>query len=139
MKIWFSVWLICLALLIVAAWWWHVNEADANPPQKTALQDDINACDTVTEKAAANLVAVVETQKLEIIGRKAHVFKLCMADHGYAENPAWTKYAAKMAEKTAKESNISIDEAFENLRRKEMVQFIADKNAPAFWILQQKN
>lgn len=139
MKIWLTIWLGCLALLICGAWWWHVNEGDDNPPQKTALQDDINACDTITEKVATNLVAIVETQKLEIIGRKAHVFKLCMADHGYVENPAWTKYVAPIAEKTAKQSNISIDEALENLRRKEMVQFAPAKNSPAFWIFPQKS
>ena len=102
--------------------------------QKSALQDDINACDTITEKAAANLVAVVEAQKLEIIGRKAHVFKLCMADHGYAENPVWTKYAAPVAEDAAKQTKILVDEALENLRREEMVQFTTEKNVPMYWV-----
>ncbi|MFM9835060.1 MAG: hypothetical protein ACKVOA_03045 [Methylophilaceae bacterium] len=134
MKIWLSIWLLCLALLIAGAWWWHLNdEVDDNQLQKTVLQEDIYACDAITEKAAANLVAIVEEQKLEIAGRKAHVFKLCMKDHGYIENPAWTKYSAPIAENVAKQTNVSVDEAIENLRRVNMMQFNAEKGAPLFW------
>jgi hypothetical protein len=129
------------ALLIAIAWWWHSNNLidTSKPNQKTALQEDINACDLITEKAAANLVAIVEEQKLEIAGRKAHVFKLCMGDRGYQENPDWTKFSAPIADKVSKESNVSVDEAYENLRRVNMMQLSPEKGTPLFWIKSGKS
>jgi hypothetical protein len=124
-----------LALLIVIAGWRYTNDVleTTKPSQKTALQENINACDLITEKAAANLVAIVEEQKLEIVGRKAHVFKLCMGDRGYQENPDWTKFSAPIADKVSKETNVSVDEAFENLRRENMMQITPKKGTPLFW------
>jgi hypothetical protein len=130
-----------LVLLIASAWWWHANDDDdkSKPNQKSALQEEINACDLITEKAAANLVAIVEEQKLEIAGRKAHVFKLCMGDRGYQENPDWTKFSAPIADKVSKETNVSVDEAFENLRRVNMMQLTPEKGTPLFWIKSGKS
>jgi hypothetical protein len=130
-----------LALLIASIWWWHLNdEVDTTKlEQKSALQEVINACDLITEKAAANLVAIVEEQKLEIAGRKAHVFKLCMGDRGYQENPDWTKFSAPIAVQISKETNISVDEAFENLRRVNMMQLTPEKGTPLFWIKSGKS
>ena len=130
-----------LVLLIASAWWWHTNDDDdkSKPNQISALQVDINACDLITEKAAASLVAIVEEQKLEIAGRKAHVFKLCMGDRGYQENPNWTKFSAPIADKVSKETNVSVDEAFENLRRANMMQINPENGTPLFWIKSGKS
>lgn len=98
------------------------------------LEKDGNDCVNVAENAVANMVAVVEFQKLEIIGRKARVMRMCMQDHGYQQNPAWTTFATPIAGKIAKESQVSFDEAFENLRRRDMVIFKASDSQPLFWL-----
>jgi len=133
---------VLVALLIGGGLWLFDNlEADttATSQQNAELAHAVNECDAITEKAAANLVAIVEFQKLEIAGRKANVFKTCMKDHGYKENPAWTKYAAPIAAQTAKSSNISVDEAFENLRRAKMMLATSKQNEPLFWALAKPN
>ena len=128
--------LIALAVLVgIDLWLVNSTEADnATSKQNTEMTFVISECDLITEKAATNLVAVVEFQKLEIAGRKSAVFKTCMKDRGYIENPAWTKYAIPIAEKTAKSTNISVDEAFENLRRANMMAIIAKQDEPLFWV-----
>lgn len=133
-----------IAILIVAglgmAWYFNLHDgtevnASKQDPRLTAA---MNECDSITEKAAQNLVAVVEFQKLEIIGRKARVFKACMSDHGYSENPAWTQYASAVADKNAKLQQISSDEAFENLRRADMVLLTTPDERPIFWVQTKK-
>ena len=130
---------ILLVLLVSGLWFLNTQTEHTSKHATLKLNADtvqaVNACDMITEKAAANLVAVVEFQKLEIAGRKAAVFKTCMADHGFKENPAWTKYAAPMAAETAKNSHVSLDEALENLRRTQMISVVANKNQPTFWTL----
>lgn len=106
--------------------------------QNIALEKAILDCDNITEKAAAHLVAVVEFQKLEIAGRKAHVFKQCMGDRGYIENEAWLNDNQTVAQKTAKEMKISISEALENLRRLHMEQPYGEGDRPSYWILRKQ-
>jgi len=125
-----------VAMLLGGGWWLFNNSANTSvvaSQQNVDMAQAINECDAITEKAAANLVAIVEYQKLEIAGRKANVFKICMKDHGYIENPAWTKYATPIAEHNAKTSNTSVDEAFENLRRTHMVLVTSKQDEPLFW------
>lgn len=100
--------------------------------KERALATAIDDCDEITERAAAHLKAVVEFQKLEIIGRKARVFKQCMRDHGYMENKQWLDLTIPKAQKKASASNISIDEALENIRRTDMK--VAQTEAPPYWI-----
>ncbi len=112
----------------------YTNQEQVTPSSSEkdiALSTTINDCDEITERAAAHLKAVVEFQKLEIIGRKARVFKLCMRDHGYKENKRWLDYTTPIAKKEANAANISVDEALENLRRADMK--LADKK-PSYWI-----
>jgi hypothetical protein len=130
--------LIALALLFLLVMWLinmdiltFSKTADAKTSQ---LEKDGIECVNIAENAVANMVAVVEFQKLEIIGRKARVMRLCMDDHGYQQNPAWTDYAKPIAEKTAKDTQVSFDEAYENLRRNEMVIFKPANNQPSYWI-----
>jgi hypothetical protein len=109
-------------------------DLDASVPSEknSALNTAINDCDEITERAAAHLKAVVEFQKLEIIGRKARVFKQCMRDHGYMENKQWLDFIMPYAQKEASTSNISIDEALENIRRGDMK--VAQTESPPYWI-----
>ena len=100
----------------------------------SALQATINQCDDITERAASHLVAIVEFQKLEIAGRKARVFKLCMQDRGYVENTYWLKYSTLAADKVAKSTNVSIDEALENLRREDMKMPMGERKRPTYWV-----
>lgn len=99
------------------------------------LTSHILDCEDITEKAAAHLKAVVEFQKLEIAGRKAHVFKQCMHDRGYIENPEWLTDSKKNARSTAQKSQISIDEAIENLRRLHMQQSEWEAGRPHYWVV----
>jgi len=100
----------------------------------SALQATIYQCGDITERAAAHLVAIVEFQKLEIAGRKARVFKLCMQDRGYIENISWLKSRTLAAAKTAKSTNVSVAEALENLRRGDMKKPTGERNRPTYWV-----
>jgi hypothetical protein len=106
--------------------------------QTTALEEAGNDCVAISEKSVSHMTAVVEFQKLEIIGRKARVMRNCMDDHGYIQNPAWTAYATPVAEKTASIEKISVDEAFESFRRQAMVTFTTTDNKPLYWIKPDK-
>jgi len=129
---------IAFVVLLAVGGLWLFNNAetgDTLPKQNSTFVFAINDCDAITEKAAANLVAIVEVQKLEIAGRKANVFKTCMKDRGYKENPAWTKYVEPIAAQKAKAEITSIDEAFENLRRAKMILTTPEPDQPVFWVL----
>ncbi len=102
------------------------------------LEKDGNDCVNIAENSVAHMVAVVEFQKLEIIGRKARVMRMCMQDHGYQQNTAWTKLYTPVAEKIAQETQVSFDEAFENLRRQHMVTFKSSGKQPLFWLASAK-
>lgn len=103
-----------------------------NKPLETAILD----CEDITEKAAKDLVAVVEFQKLEIAGRKAHVFKQCMHDRGYIESPDWLAYSQPVASQIAQETQVSVDEALENLRRQHMMHAYGESKRPSYWVPQ---
>jgi hypothetical protein len=125
-----------LLLIASAVWFQQFAQKKAVEPDlgDDALKTAVNQCDGITERAASHLVAVVEFQKLEIVGRKARVFKLCMQDNGYIENTNWLKYSTPVAEKVAKETNVSIGEALENLRRANMVMDTTDQGRPSYWV-----
>jgi hypothetical protein len=129
-----------LLLIASAVWFQQFAQKNAVEPDlgDDALKTAVNECDGITERAASHLVAVVEFQKLEIVGRKARVFKLCMQDHGYVENTNWLKYNAPLAKKIALDSQISIDEALENLRRANMLVTNGENERPQYWVLRNK-
>ena len=128
-----SIALLLISIIFGISYFYSQPEQITSAPQENdiALVTAINDCDEITERAASHLKAVVEFQKLEIIGRKARVFKLCMGDHGYMENKRWLDYIKPIANKEAKAANISVDEALENRRRADMK--VANK-APPYWI-----
>jgi hypothetical protein len=135
---------ILIVLILGGVFWIYTQQKVVEPKLKSlpqsienaALKEVINQCGDITERAAAHLVAVVEFQKLEIIGRKARVFKLCMQDHGYIENKYWLTYSQPVAEKAAMDSNISVNEALENLRRADMAIAHGDSDRPVYWVKQ---
>lgn len=125
-----------ILLILLTLWLINMDLLSFGKLQSTEenlLEKDGMECVGIAEKSVAHMVAVVEFQQLEIIGRKARVMRNCMQDHGYQQNPVWTTYATPIAEKTAKETKVSFDEAFENLRRQHMVIFKSTENQPLFW------
>lgn len=136
---------IAVIALLSGVFWGYkqqaVVESDSDDPkliENTALKEVIDQCNDITERAAAHLVAVVEFQKLEIIGRKARVFKMCLQDHDYIENKQWLTYSQPVAEKAATEKNTSVNEALENLRRADMVISTVNSDKPIYWIKEEK-
>ena len=109
---------------------------DQKPYQQSALAIAGNTCELISEKAAMNLPETIEFQRLEKAGRKARVLQDCMNDHGYQENPAWALFAKLQAEQEASKTKVIVskDEAYENLRRKYMLVYQAEKSEPLYWI-----
>jgi len=137
------VWIILLVALAVSSLAyliWFMPQSNNNPNQQNLpLRHAVNECDGITEKAALALPPpVVEFQKLEYAGRKARVFRLCMHDRGYQENPAWTKYAMPLAQQQSSSAQISADEAIENLRRSDMMRLEPAPEVPEYWALISK-
>ncbi len=125
-------------ILLLCLWAVYVRyqqpSTDAKVTADPALAATVNSCDGITERAAKDLVAVVEFQKLEIAGRKARVFKMCMRDRGYIENPDWQTYSVPLAKKLAKEINVSDDAAIEQLSRTDMMSALGEGDRPNYWI-----
>lgn len=99
------------------------------------LAVSINNCQGIAAKSVAHLNAFLEFQKLEIEGRKMHVFQRCMNDQGYVENPAWVQYAEPITQRQAKASGISSNEAHEKFRRTQMVLIKQSAKQPSYWVL----
>lgn len=106
---------------------------DQKPYQLSELAKIGNECELISEKAALKLPEGLEFQRLEKAGRQARVLENCMRDRGYVENPAWALFAKLQAEQDAKANNVSVDEAYETLRRKYMLIYQAEKAEPLYW------
>jgi len=139
-------WVVWIALVVALALaglvyliWFMPQSSNSPSAQNLPLMHAVNECDGITEKAALALPPpVVEFQKLEYAGRKARVFRLCMHDRGYQENAAWTKYAMPLAQQQSSASQISADEAIENLRRSDMMRLEPAPEVPEYWALISK-
>lgn len=130
-----TVVLLILLIGLLAFFGAYTQQKKVTPVQiDTVLQTAIEQCGDITERAAADLVAIVEFQRLEIIGRKARVFKMCMQDHGYIENPVWLNYSQSIAKQQAEKNDISVNEALENLRRANMMLPIGEGDRPIYWL-----
>lgn len=143
-KILLFVIIITIIAVLSGIFWGYKQQAlvalgePAELVENVVLKEVIDQCNDITERAAAHLVAVVEFQKLEIIGRKARVFKMCVQDHGYIENKHWLIYSQSLAEKNAMDENISVNEALENLRRADMIISAVQSEKPFYWIKEDK-
>lgn len=106
--------------------------------QKTFLEDKGNFCLGVAEKSVANRQAIVEFQKFEILGDKAIVMRRCMEENGFEENPLWLKENVNLIHNQPRNSEISEDEAIENLKRESIYIFYAEDKKPLYWQLKNK-
>lgn len=132
------------AVLIVLLAVWGINyytdfdlaSLSLQPQAKpdSALVKAGEECMAIAEQASAHLIPKVEFQKLEFAARKANVFVRCMGDRKYRQNPAWLSYAQTQAAKDALSQHISVDEALENLKRKDMLQFHPSSEKPIYWL-----
>lgn len=107
----------------------------AKPPSQ--LEKVGEKCAGIRDRATADVVPIIEFQKLELESRRANVLNNCMRDHGYVENPAWKGSALPLAKKHANELGISQDEALEYLRRIAMQNFSPSSELD-YWIAQNK-
>ena len=57
-----------------------------------------------------------------------------MIDRGYMENAAWRSGAEQLAVGIAQQQKISISEALETLRRKDMAIFNLQNQKTSYWI-----
>jgi hypothetical protein len=131
--------LVVIAILAAAGYWYADTGVDNRPQQISALEKTGNECELISEKAALPLPEALPFQKLEKAGRKARVFETCMKDRAYIENPDWVKLAQPIARKNAQTQHISYNEAYENLRRQDMLKFKAVKGEPPYWVMPQNH
>jgi len=131
---------VAMPLVIVSLCLWAIyvrfaqQTTEPEVTENLALASAVNSCDGITERAAKDLVAVVEFQKLEIAGRKARVFKMCMRDHGFVVNPEWVTYSTPSAKKLAQETSVSTDAAIEQLSRTDMMLAAGEGSRPSYWV-----
>lgn len=115
----------------------YISNISSQDGQRSLLQEKGDLCAGIAENAVANLQAIVEFQKLEILGRKVNVMRRCMADNGFEENPLWLAAAKPIAKKNATNLNLSEDEALENLKRESMYIFSVANKKPLYWQLKK--
>ena len=106
---------------------------EVTPAQKQ-LGQLVNRCSGIADKSVADKTVRVEFEKLAIEGIKANVMQNCMADNGYAQNPAWLTFAQPIATANATKNNTSFDEALTNLSRADMQILEPRANQPDYWL-----
>ena len=111
---------------------------DQKPYELSPLAKAGDECQTISEKAALKLPDALPFQRMEKAGRQARVLSNCMNDRGYVENPAWVGFGQLQAAELAKVDKISVDEAYENLRRQYMLIYQAEKAEPTYWLAAKK-
>jgi hypothetical protein len=127
--------LVLLGMLYYAD---NIAPDDQKPYQLSELAKAGNECELISDKAAMALPEGLEFQRLEKVGRKARVLETCMNDRGYIENAGWVPFAKLQAEQDAKVNKVSLNEAYETLRRKYMLIYQAEKAEPLYWQLAKK-
>ena len=131
-----------LGLLLIAVLGYAVYDYQLTsdmPRALTALETVGVECDLIAEKAAMALPEALPFQRLEKMARRARVMQNCMTDRGYAENPAWVKFAEPLAQQQAKQQQISQNEAYESLRRSHMLIFYTPSDTPLYWVAVKPN
>ena len=127
-----------LALLGMMMYAESMAPDDQKPYQLSNLAKAGVECELISDKAAMKLPDGLAFQRLEKAGRQSHVLENCMSDRGYQENPDWTLFAQLQAAQQVKASKISEAEAYENLRRKYMLIYQAEKSEPLYWQTSKK-
>ena len=128
---------VVLTVLLGAAVYMFMDASDVETPRTlTALEHVGDECELIAEKAAQALPETLPFQQLEKAARQSRVLQNCMNDRGYVENPAWVKYVQSIVVKTAETEKISVNEAYETLRRSKMKTFYEpDQKTPLYWTL----
>ena len=133
-----------LALLGMMMYADNMAPDDQKPYQQSALAKAGVECELISDKAALQLPDGLAFQRLEKAVRQARVLEDCMKDRGYQESPDWALFAQlqvaqhrnskiSKANKISKAVKISEAEAYENLRRKYMLIYQAEKSEPLYW------
>jgi hypothetical protein len=125
-----------VVLILVAVYVYQQQSEVELPKRYTDLERVGDECDLIATKAAMNLPEALPFQKLEKAARQSRVLQTCMNDRGYIENPAWKKFAEPIAKQKANDQQISVDEAYETLRRVKVMAFSPIKGEPPYWIAQ---
>jgi len=131
--------LIVLPVIIFILWLYENSSSDEtliqHPPSK--LETVGAKCLDLSERSVASLTPSIEYQKLELISRQSYTLFLCMTDRGFIENPTWRKVAEQRAVGIAQQQKISISEAVETMRRKDMAIFSEQNKQPSYWIVKK--
>ncbi len=127
--------LVLLGLLMYAD---KIAPPEQKPYQLSPLAQAGVECEIIAEKAAMQLPEALPFQRLEKAGRQANVLASCIKDRGFLENPNWVSFGQQQAAVNAKIDKISIDEAYEQLRRKYMLIYQEEKSEPIYWVLASK-
>ncbi len=141
MKRWLMFGVVLISLLVIALVSYYADDmADnvATPHVQSALEKTGDDCTAVAQKAAMHLPEALPFQRLEKTARTARVFDMCMHDRGWVENPAWAAFAQPLAAQQASTQGVSVNEAYETLRRKHMSLLNADGAQPLYWQAVQK-
>ena len=136
-----GIFAVLVPILVLAGLMYYADSMapdDQKPYQLSELAKVGNECEIISEKAAIKLPEGLEFQRLEKAGRKARVLETCMVDRGYQENQDWALFAKLQAEQEAKSGKLSVDEAYESLRRQYMLIYHAEKSEPIYWVLAKK-
>ena len=133
-----GIFALLIPILVLAGMMFYADKmapTDQKPYQLSPLAKAGDECETISEKAAMQLPEALPFQRLEKVGRQARVLADCMNDRGYVESPTWVGFGRLQAVEHAKNSQVSVDEAYENLRRKYMLIYQAEKAEPPYWQL----
>ena len=130
--------ILAVVLLLIMGWAvYYFSDAPikngSSRRQASVLMKAGGECVAIAEEATAHINPKLEFQRLELKGRKANVIMRCMADRHFYQSVVWLKYAEPVAKKIALDTNVSYDEALENLKRADMLIFEPQQNKPIFW------
>jgi hypothetical protein len=128
--------LMVLPILIFIIWLYEnsISEGSLVQHQPSKLETVGAKCVDLSERSVASVTPIIEYQRLELISRQSYVLSRCMIDRGYMENSAWRAGAEQRAIGIAQQQNISISEAVETMRRKDMAIFSEQNKQPSYWI-----
>jgi hypothetical protein len=125
---------ILFTLLAIFLGWTYFSAGEYKPlAAPTKLEVTGAQCSDIAERAVADIVPIIEFQRLERISRQSNVLARCMRDHGYSEQLSWLSYATPIASVNAKTNNISSAAALEDMRRLAMSRFAVTQKVPTYW------
>ncbi len=127
---------IVLLLLLLLIWLYDNLSLEANLMQRqpTKLEAVGANCLDLSERSVASVTPIIEYQRLELISRQSYALSRCMIDRGYIENAAWRTGAEQHAVGISQQQKISISEALETLRRKDMTIFNVQNQQASYWM-----